>query len=154
MAVTVLLKEVVDALEMQSDESYAFLDLDSGSITTVSSDLLQLAEESPDEQPDLPDWQVPEWEMAKQIVSTSGFRKLPTNFDIHEWAIMQDFAHSIASGNIRQELLHAIHGAGAFRHFKATVRRHRIESDWFAFRDDALTQIAREWCEKHQIGWR
>ncbi len=49
--------------------------------------------------------------------------------------------------------MHAIHGAGAFRSFKDTLRRHRIESDWFAFRTEALRQIAIDWCEKNQIVW-
>jgi hypothetical protein len=32
---------------------------------------------------------------------------------------------------IRDDLLNAIHGAGAFRNFKYALRVHRIESDWF-----------------------
>ena len=92
--------------------------------------------------------------MARQIVSTSRFRKLPTKFDVHEWAIMEDFSRSVESGRIRDDLLNAIHGAGAFRNFKYTLRRHRIESAWFAFRAAALRQIAIDWCEEHQVVWK
>jgi hypothetical protein len=60
----------------------------------------------------------------------------------------------VESVRIREDLLHAIFDAGAFRHFKATVRRCGIEQDWFAFRDEALREIAREWCEEHQIKWK
>jgi hypothetical protein len=49
--------------------------------------------------------------------------------------------------------LDAIHGAGAFRMFQDAVRRRRIESDWFAFRAEALRQIALDWCEEHHIAW-
>lgn len=155
MPATVLLKDIVDALEMQLDESSSFLDLDTGRVETVSDDLLRDARESDDdEEPDLPVWQKEEWEIAKRIVSTDRFRKLPTEFDVHEWAIMQDFSHSVASARIREELLNAIHGAGAFRHFKDTLRRHRIEPAWFAFRVEALTEIARDWCEENQIAWK
>ena len=67
---------------------------------------------------------------------------------------MEDFTNSaVMSNKIRQELEHAIHGAGAFRHFKATVRRHNIEGTWFAFRTEALREIAVEWCEEHEIAW-
>jgi uncharacterized protein UPF0158 len=154
MGVMVLLKDVVEALEMQYDESSSFLDLDTGRVEIVSEDLLRLADDSPDEEPDIPSWQDQEWRVAKRIVSTSRFRQLPTKFDVHEWAIMQDFAHSVTSKNIREDLLNAIHGAGAFRHFKEAIRRHGIESAWLTFRTDALTQIAREWCEEHQIDWQ
>ena len=84
MPVTVLLKDIVDALEMQLDESSSFLDLDTGQVETVSHELLCEAEAADDEDPDLPVWQEPEWEIAKRIVSTDRFQKLPTKFDVHE----------------------------------------------------------------------
>jgi hypothetical protein len=150
---TVHLNDIIDALEMQFDEALSYLDLEAGQVVTVSEDLLREAEESADEEPDLPDWQKDEWETAKRIVSSDRFRPLPTKFDVHEWGIMQDFSHSVESDSIRDDLLHAIHGAGAFRNFKDTVRRFGIESAWFAFRTDALREIALDWCEQNQVVW-
>jgi hypothetical protein len=43
-----------------------------------------------------------------------------------------------------EELLEAIRGRGAFRLFKVTLRRMGAEADWYAFRDNALKEIARE----------
>ena len=40
MPATVRLKDIIDVLEMQFDESSAFLDLDSGQVETVSHALL------------------------------------------------------------------------------------------------------------------
>ena len=57
MPATVRLKDIVDALEMQFDESSAFLDLDFGRVETISHALLREAEDSGDEEPDLPTWQ-------------------------------------------------------------------------------------------------
>lgn len=59
-----------------------------------------------------------------------------------------------AAEGVREDLLRAIHGKGAFRYFKDTLQRHRIESDWFAFRSEALRQIALDWCEEHGVAWR
>ena len=151
---TVLLKDIVDALEMQFDEASCFLDLHTGKIETVSVDLLRRADECPHVQPDLPAWQEREWDIAKEIVSTDRFRQLPTKFDVHEWAIMRDFSYSVPSDTIREDLLNGIHGTGAFRHFKNALRRHGIESAWFTFRAEALIQIARAWCEEHHIEWQ
>jgi hypothetical protein len=150
MPATVRLNDIVDALEMQFDESSSFLDLDTGQVETVSHDLLRDAE-SGGEEPDLPAWQKQEWEIARRIVSTGRFQRLPTKFDVHEWEIMQDFSNSVESGSIREDLLDAIHGSGAFGNFKGVVRRHRIESAWFTFRTEALREIAVSWCEEHQI---
>ena len=156
MPATVHLNDIIDALEMQFDESLSYLDLDAGQVVTVSEDLLREAEEHGDEEPDVPDWQKQEWEIAKQIVSTNSdrFQRLPSKFEVHEWAIMQDFSRSVESDIIREDLLHAIHGAGAFRNFKDTLRRHGIESAWFAFRTDALRQIALDWSEGNHIVWQ
>jgi len=152
MPAPVRLNDIVDALEMQFDEYPSYLDLDTCQVVTVSQDLLLEAEES-DGEPDLLDWQDDEWEIAKRIVSTERFQRLPTKFDVHEWEIMQDFSNSVESGGIREDLLRAIHGPGAFRNFKDTIRRHNIDAAWFAFRSEALRQIARDWCEENQIAW-
>jgi hypothetical protein len=110
-------------------------------IETVSDELLREADESVQEEPDPADWQKQEWEIAKRIVTTDCCLKLPDKFDIHEWAIMRDFAHSLASDSIPEELPSAIHGTGAFRHFKTTPRQHRVESAWFTFRTEALNRV-------------
>jgi hypothetical protein len=151
MPATVHLSDIIDTLEMQFEESLSYLDLDAGQVVTVSEDLLGEAEEHGDEESDLPDWQKEEWEIAKKIVSSDRFMPLPTKFDVHEWGIMQDFSRSMGSDGIRDDLSRAIHGAGAFRNFKDTVRRLGIEPAWFAFHADALRQIALDWCEDNQI---
>jgi len=150
---SVHLNDIIDALEMQFDESISYLDFDAGQVVIVSEELLREAQEHGDEEPDLLDWQKDEWEIAKRIVSTDRLRQLPTKFDVHEWGIMQEFSHSVEPESIRDELLRAIHGAGAFRNFMDTVRRVGIESAWFVFRTDALRQIALDWCEENQIAW-
>ena len=154
MPVTARLSEIVDALEVQFDETPYFLDLDTGQVEIVSADLLGEAEEPEDDgEPDLPDWQKREWEIAKRIVFSDRFRRLPTKFDIHEWEIMRDFSLVVESGRLREDLERAIHGAGAFRYFKDVVRRHGIEKAWFAFRTEALRQIAVDFCEENGIAW-
>ena len=152
MPAPVRLSDIVDALEMQSDELSSFLDLDTGQVETVSHDLVRDAEECGDsEEPNLPDWQDEEWEIARRIVSSDRFLKLPTKFEVHEWEIMREFADSLESGKIREDLLHALHGSGAFRHFKDAIRRQGVESAWFALRAEALRQIAVDWCEENGV---
>jgi hypothetical protein len=62
---------------------------------------------------------------------------------------MQSFSRSVESAGVCEDLLSAIHGAGAFRNFKDTVRRLGIESASFAFRAhafwaDRTRQVRRE----------
>ena len=119
MPATVLLSDIIDALEIQFDESSSFLDLDTGRVEPVSNDLLGEAEESSDEeQADLPAWQKEEWQIAKRIVSSDRFLRLPTKFDVHEWEIMRNFSDTVASPAIRKDLQNSLHGSGAFRSFQ------------------------------------
>jgi hypothetical protein len=146
MSKPVLIQDIVDALDMQFDEHPSYLDLTTGQVETVDRELIFEAEEPDDEDED-PDPEDHEWQIAKRIAFMDGFLRLPTKFDVHEWGIMEDFAHEVKSPSIRNELLRAISGAGAFRYFKDTVKRHRIEKEWYAFRGEALREIAIEWCE-------
>ena len=151
MPAAIHLEDIIEALEMQSDESLSFLDLDTGKALTVSRALMGKAEDGLE--PELHKWQEDEWKDVNRIVSSDRCVRLPTKFDVHEWALMEEFSNSVESDGIREDLMYAIHGAGAFRHFKAAIRRHRIEQDWYAFRADALKQIAIDWCEGHGIAW-
>ena len=102
---------------MLSDEYPSFLDLETGEVVGVSSEVLRKADGREDEEaPDLPQWQKKEWETAILIHDYFGvrFEKLPTKYDIHEWEIMREFAESIQSEPLRAELLNAIRGAGAW----------------------------------------
>jgi Uncharacterised protein family (UPF0158) len=149
------LTDIIDGLEMLSDDNaLSFFDRGSGEVTTASKDLLDHAEDcSIDEMPDIPDWQKDEWETVKRIASSKNVVPLPTKFDTHEWQILSDFANAVESPTIRAELLDSIHGAGAFRNFKAAVRSRGMEEEWYKFRAEALRQIAIEWCEENDIAF-
>ena len=58
----------------------------------------------------------------------------PWDQGLTDGCLIQDFSRAVESESICAELSRAIHGAGAFRNFKDTVRRLGIESGWFAFR--------------------
>jgi hypothetical protein len=156
MGATVELAKIVDALQMMFDEWRSYLNLETGEVEEVSTEMLSMAEETDeDEEPELSDEDQDEFELATKIVSTpDSFLALPDKDDIHEWSIMEKFAESVKSGKIREELLRALHGKGAYRRFKDAVARHDIQSDWYEFRDEALKQIAIEWCEDNNVTWK
>jgi hypothetical protein len=56
---------------------------------------------------------------------------------------MNEFAEARHSKQVRQELLEAIHGAGAFWMFRSTIRRLGIEKSSYRFHEEALGEIAR-----------
>jgi hypothetical protein len=149
----VRLVDIIDAIEMQFEELPSFLNLDTGEVETVSQELLRSAEEFHGrDPPDLLTWEEAECQVAKRITAAPDrFVKLPTRFDVNEWAIMRDFCSTVGSESLRNQLAAAVHGRGAFRRFKEVLRLHGIESEWFRFRAEALARIARDWCDEHGI---
>ena len=153
MPVKVKLNEIVGALEMQYDERPSYVNLDTGEVHTIARELLDL-DQRPGAEDVVPPSQKAELAVARSIAGGGPFHRIPSNHDIHEWKIMEEFAHSMRSEALREDLLDAIHGAGAFRNFKREIKRHAMDDAWFQFRTDALRQIAIEWCEGLGLAWK
>lgn len=151
MAIRVKLDEIIVGLEAQSDESHAFLDKRTGEVVLIRDEQMRAAE---DDEPieDFPDWEQDLIRIAKEIVAETGdYIGLPTKFDIHEYGIMEDFCLSLDDTRLRDTLYGLIKGSGAFRRFKNAVHRYGIADDWHKYRDDALKQIAIEWCRENNV---
>ena len=52
----------------------------------------------------------------------------------------------LITGESYEELANAICGRGAFRRFKNGIRYHRLEQQWYDYRDQAYREIAIRWC--------
>ena len=133
------------------ESASAYVDRETGVVEVVTSEEFGYVEEDRDVTT-LPEWQRPNVEVARRIFENrERYARLPSKFDIHEWSIMQEFCGTIQKDSLREELLHAIHGRGAFRHFKDTLGRHQMFPAWNEYRLQALRDIAAEWCEDQGI---
>jgi hypothetical protein len=129
---------------------HRFLNLSTGEVVSITDEELRAAEE---EQPleDFPEWQHDAIRIAGEILTTEHYLPLPDRFEIHEYQIMERFCLSIEDADIRGDLCDAIRGRGAFRRFKDRVHAYGIAEEWYQYRDAALREIARAWCEAHGI---
>ena len=144
------LRDVVNEMQVFDDESHAFMNRVTGELFTVTSNELRAVEEEHDLE-EYPEWQRNSIRKADEILDSDDWLQLPSKYEIHEWEIMRDFCYSLADERLSSELLDAIHGSGAFRHFGNTVHYRGIEQDWYRFRQQALEQIARDWLEENEI---
>jgi hypothetical protein len=148
----VSLRDVVEALDLVSDELHSVLDPDSGEIITFNEEEARLAENG--------DWATaPEWlqenlPKIKHALEDDRMLELPDRVHIDEWRMMQDFALEEEQCRCRQELVSAVHGSGAFRHFKQTIERLGLEQSWYRYRAAAFERVAREWLEENKIPYR
>lgn len=133
------LEQVLDAIECSDDAFTYFYDTQTGETVFLPDPII--TGESDEE--------------LEALIENSGgrFLRFPTKYDIHEYRIMEDFVYSLPGGAARQELIHAICGKGAFRRFKNGIYYHRLEQQWYNYRDQAYRQIAIRWCQDNEIAY-
>lgn len=64
---------------------------------------------------------------------------------------MREFCEAVESAERRGHLLSAIRGNGAFGRFKTLAAAYGMLEEWYAFHDNALWKLARNWCEENDI---
>lgn len=150
MPLPVLLSEVVDGLEMVDDSMKAYINRKTGEIVEVTLEQ-ELSAESDEPSDDRPDWQVEEWKQTRRILKSKDFIALPSQFEIHEWSIMERFAQSLENEDDRATLLGALRGRGAFGRFERTIEGLGVREQWYKFRGNTLAEIAIEFLEAKGI---
>ncbi|MBW1741172.1 MAG: hypothetical protein JRJ42_08580 [Deltaproteobacteria bacterium] len=150
MAISAKLDDIIEGMEFQSDETTSYLHKKTGKVVTITAEGFRAAE---DDEPieDFPDWQHKNIRTAKKILEINDYLALPSKFDIHEYAIMERFCLSISDDRTREIMYRSIKGRGAFRRFKDNIHRYDIAEDWYGYRDQAIRQIAIDWCEVNEI---
>ncbi len=154
MAAKVKLNELIFGMEIQSDEASAYLNRITGEVFVMEDRFLYLAEADEEEEEEdsfRPSWEEEELERARAIVETDNYLKLPTQWDVHEYQMMEQFIRSLEDEKVAGLLAVTIHGAGAFRRFKDSIYQLDLEKQWYDFRDNAYKEIAREWCREQCI---
>lgn len=140
MSVSVSLAEIVDALQMQGESISYYLDRQTGVVEMVSD----------------PDYagEIEENEALMEAIDndTEGrYVPLPDEFDVHEYAMMEDFARHLEDDGAANTLLNAIQGRGAFRRFKDRVQEMGLAERWYEFRDGRYREFAIEWCKENDV---
>ncbi len=150
MKTLVSIKDVVDEMDVLSDEHSAFLNRHTGELVTLSREELSAAEED-DDIVDYPGWQQEMIFKAREVISSDDYLPLPSKFDIHEYHIMEEFCLSIANDKIRGALLDKINSQRAFRRFKDAIHMNEMEDEWYRFRQEELEKIAIDRLKANQI---
>lgn len=154
MSLPVSLDDVVEQLHMQMEETSSYLHEETGETIMVRDEDVRQAESLRDgevDKEDLPKWQRDFLPKVLDAVFGPEWLALPSQWDIHDYEIMENFCHSVEDDDHREQLLRAIRGRGAFRYFRDTADRLGLTEDWYAYRDQAYEDIAVEWLEEHDI---
>ena len=145
------LTALVDGIEFQTNESQSFLNIKSDEILFFTDEELQLAEG----QKDISEYA--QWmqdainTIRKFLQEQDNYLQLPTKYDFHEYHVMEQFILSLPHESQREELYYSIKGKGAFSNFKRGLDRYSLEDVWYEFRNEALKNLAIEWCKANDI---
>jgi hypothetical protein len=151
MGTRVKLSDIIEGMQFQSDESSSYLNIKTGEVILMTDYAMRAAE---DDEPleDVPDWERELVEIAREIINETGeYISLPTKFDIDEYSIMENFCMSLDKQEIGDILCDLISGSGAFRRFKDAIYKYGVENEWYTYRDNAMKELAIEWCRENNI---
>jgi len=155
MSLPVYIYDVVDEIDMQNDMITAFINRKTGELTILTEDdyyALQSLDDGGDME-DLPPWQQEIIPKLREIDESDDFIPLPSQFDVHEYSIMEDFIRRLEDSPMKDDLFNAIRGRGAFRMFKDKIFYHDVADDWWTFKKNAIKRIAIDFLDSEDILW-
>lgn len=133
MRITV--KEIAEKLEECMEGWEQFFNKETGEFVALSNGMYVESDE----------------ELAEVIENSCSYVRLPNQYDIHEWRIMEEFALTMASETKQNRLLRALHGKKAYRRFKDEIINMGEDQAYYDYRFQAFCRIAQEWLEVNQI---
>ena len=150
MNATAKLTELMDSMEMESEDWVYRYDRQSGKLAMVERSVYDAVEAAEDDELDDSDEFVV---VAQAMVEDSGerFIELPDKFEFHEYHQMERFIRRVEDQRIADDLWRAIKGKGAFRYFKDTAARHELLDAWYRFREEAAKAFVICWAEEHEV---
>ncbi len=149
--VHVKLEDIVEAIDSSSEETSAFIHKPTGTVYFITNEEIGIAEDDEDEE-DCPEWQKENIQIARDYLKRpEDYLALPTKFDLDEYRLMEQFCLAIEDNAVREKMLYAIKGSGAFRRFKEELRHFNLADEWYKQRDLAIRDFARDWCLEHDL---
>jgi hypothetical protein len=150
--VPVKLNDLIGEIEIQIDETFTYINTQTGEIITLSREEVRAAE---DEEPleNYPDWQRENIEKAIKIIEdeNEAYHDFTLRNEFHEYEIIEEFIGTISDAVVREELFGAIQGRGAFRRFKDGIIEHGVEKQWYEYKEKKLKKIVIEWCKEKDL---
>lgn len=128
------LDDIVFHLSLIDRDSLLLFNRETGEFRRLSPYMDDLWEE------DDPDWcEADEWLRG------------PLADEVDAYQLMVGFTNELEDHGHYRLLEKALQGRGAFRRFKDGVESLGLSKAWYAYRDQALIDIARRWCEANDL---
>jgi len=115
--IPVSLCELVDEMQTLSIDIHGYVNRVTGKIVIIMDEHIRDVENEADYS-NRQKWEQKAFEDTKEVLESEDYLELPSQFEIHEYAIMENFCISYPNEAMNEGLLDLIRGSGAFRRFK------------------------------------
>jgi hypothetical protein len=123
------------AFERNAPDTESFLDTRTGEVVTVTEGAIDYAEQR-----------------AKIQVAGEAFVRIEPAASREQYKWMERFVVGVTDEPLRERLVIAIDGKGAFRRFKDVLLNYPTERErWFSYRSELLHWAMAKWLEKEQL---
>ena len=123
------------AFERNSPDTESFLDTRTGEVVTVTEGAIDYAEQR-----------------AKVQAGGEAFVRIEPAASREQYKWMERFVVGVTDEPLRERLVIAIDGKGAFRRFKDVLLNYPTERErWFTYRAELLHWHMQKWLEKEQL---
>jgi hypothetical protein len=122
-----------DAFENNAPEVHSYLHLDTGEVTRIVDGLADPG-------------------MHQRVVSDANYLRVEPVSSREQYRWMERFIATVGEGDLRDKLVGAIDGKGAFRRFKDVLMSFPVDRErWFTFRSERLRACMETWLATHGI---
>jgi hypothetical protein len=122
-----------DAFENNAPEVHSYLHLETGDVTRIVDGLADPG-------------------MHQRVVSDAGYLRVEPVSSREQYRWMERFIATVGEGDLRDKLVAAIDGKGAFRRFKDVLMSFPVDRErWFTFRSERLRACMETWLGTHGI---
>jgi len=136
--VTVNIESIADAMEATMDGWEQYLNMETGEIVSLS-DGTWIDRDDEDEA------------LAEEIDTTNKYVRLPNQYEIHEYEIMEEFAYATPNPRYQEKLIRVLRGRKPYRNFKDAIYCLGISESYYAWRLITLCKKAKNWCEENEV---
>jgi hypothetical protein len=122
-----------DAFENNAPEVHSYLNLDSGDVIRIVDGIAEPATHA-------------------RIAADAGYLRIEPVSSREQYRWMERFIATVEEPDLRQKLVGAIDGKGAFRRFKDVLMGFPVDRErWFAFRSERLRIAIEAWLDAHGL---
>jgi len=144
------LEDIVNELELISDEGNSFLNKTTGELFHISHKEFEHIKAGLKNDTFKKVWPVEKSFDPRKIFRNKNYIQLPTRSEINEYGIMMKFLLDISDVRIHNEVYNSMrNNNGGSSALIDIMRKYNAGDEWYKYKRKAFRQIAIDWCKNN-----